>query len=321
MKKDSSNIRVLFVGREHKGQLATYVEDQISTLQLQGNIVTSHVGIKYNGIIGFINAKFELLTKIRSFSPDIIHAHYGLSGLLSCLQKCVPVVVTYHGSDINNPKVLRLSQIAIRRAAWNIFVSERMVERAQIKVKNYTVLPCGIDLTDEQLTSKAEARKQMRLDADRQYVLFAGAFDNAVKNSALAKEAVSLYNYQTGSDCQLIELRGYSRKEVNRLMCAADAFLLTSHKEGSPQVVKEAMACGCPIVSVDVGDVAERLQGVEGCFVAKNYQAEELANLLQKAIQFNARTNGRERIIEQGLDNRQVVQRLMKIYQKVCKQK
>lgn len=320
MKTDNIK-RILFVGREHDGKLASYVEEQIVAMQVTGCIEFSRMGIKYGGIKGMINVIPDLYTKIYTFRPDIIHAHYSLSGLLCCLQKRVPAVVTYHGSDINNPKVLRLSRIAIRRAAWNIFVSERMVVKAQPKHDNYTVLPCGIDLMDEQLTPKAVARKQMKLDADGKYVLFAGAFDNAVKNSVLAKEVVDLYNQQTGSNCQLIELKGYSRKEVNLLMCAADAFLLTSHNEGSPQVLKEAMACGCSIVSVDVGDVAERLNGLDGCFVSKTYQAAELADLLQQAIQFNARTKGRERIIEQGLDNRQIAKQLMDIYQMVLDRK
>lgn len=311
-------MRLLIVGKYKTAysDVSPFVREQTEALRQAGNVV-SVCALKGNGILSYITGFRQLNYAISTFKPDVIHAHYGLTGMICCLLRRVPVVVTYHGSDINNPKVLRFSRITIRRAAWNIFVSERMVEKAQPKRKNYTVLPCGIDLMDEQLTPKAVARKQMKLDAAMQYVLFAGAFDNAVKNSALAKATVDLYNRQTESNCLLIELRGYSRKEVNLLMCAADAFLLTSHNEGSPQVLKEAMACGCPIVSVDVGDVAERLQGLEGCFVAKSYQPEEIANLLQQAIQFNARTQGRERIIEQGLDNRQVAQRLIDVYKKL----
>jgi glycosyltransferase involved in cell wall biosynthesis len=89
---------------------------------------------------------------------------------------------------------------------------------------------------------------------------------------------------------------------------------MTSKTEGSPQVVKEAMACGCPIVSVDVGDVAERTEGLEGCYVVPTRNPKDIANALQKAIEFNGRTNGRENIIEMGLTNSQVAERLMAIY-------
>lgn len=315
-------MQILIIGKYKTAynDVSPFVREQADVLQQVGNVVKV-CALKGKGFSSYITGWKQLKYEINTFCPDIIHAHYGLSGLLCCLQRHVPVVVTYHGSDINNPKVLRLSRIAICQAAWNIFVSERMVKKVQLEKKNCIVLPCGIDLSDKQLTPKAVAREQMNLAIDRQYVLFAGAFDNAVKNSVLAKEAVELYNRQTGNSCQLIELKGYSRQEVALLMCAADAFLLTSYNEGSPQVIKEAMACGCPVVSVDVGDVAERLQGLDGCYVAQTYCTEDVADKLRQALCFNARTHGRERIIEQGLDNRQVAQRLMEIYKMVLNRK
>ena len=97
-------------------------------------------------------------------------------------------------------------------------------------------------------------------------------------------------------------------------MYNCDALLMTSKTEGSPQVVKEAMACGCPIVSVDVGDLAERIEGVEGCHVVPTREPKDIANALSKAIEFEGRTNGREKIIEMGLTNKQVAERLMAIY-------
>ena len=100
-------------------------------------------------------------------------------------------------------------------------------------------------------------------------------------------------------------------------MYACDAFLMTSKTEGSPQVIKEAMACGCPIVSVDVGDVAERTEGVEGCYVVGSRAPHVLADALEKALLFEGRTNGRERIIEMGLTNEQVAKRIIKIYENI----
>jgi glycosyltransferase involved in cell wall biosynthesis len=102
-------------------------------------------------------------------------------------------------------------------------------------------------------------------------------------------------------------------------MCAADAFLLTSFMEGSPQVIKEAMACGCPIVSVDVGDVRERMAGVEGCYVANTRKPEELAGLLRKALSFEGRTKGRDKTIADGIDNQQVAKQLIEIYERVLR--
>ena len=198
----------------------------------------------------------QLKRTIEECKPDAVHAHYGLSGLFANLQRRVPVVTTYHGSDINDKRVLPFSKMAMRLSAWNIFVSQKTLEIAKPK-KKHNLLPCGIDLTELQLTEKQEARRKMHLSLGKKFILFAGAFDNAVKNAQLAQEAIAQLD---DPNLELLELKGYSREEVTLLMCAADAFLMTSYAEGSPQVIKEAMACGCPIVSVDVGDVKERIQ-------------------------------------------------------------
>ena len=100
----------------------------------------------------------------------------------------------------------------------------------------------------------------------------------------------------------------------------ADALLLTSVSEGSPQVIKEALACGLPIVSVDVGDVKERTDGVEGCYVASSRDPEELAGLLKTALSFDGRTKGREALLRDGLTSDAVAGRLLDVYKKVLAQ-
>ena len=309
-------MKVLVVCKYKEGyvdRIAPFVGDQADALW--------DLGVDYQlfrvygkGVKGYLKQFKPLKDRIKQYDPDVIHAHFGLCGLLANLQRKVPVVTTYHGSDINDPEVLRFSKMAMRLSAWNIFVSNRTLEIAKPKRK-YTLLPCGMDLTDLQLAEKRAARQEMQLDDNKNYILFAGAFDNAVKNAPLAKEAVALLQ---DDNVELLELKGYTREEVTSLMCAADVFLMTSFTEGSPQVIKEAMACGCPIVSVDVGDVKERIEGVDGCYVANTHNPQELAGLLQKALQFEGKTKGREKIIADMLDNRQMAQKLIDVYKEVC---
>lgn len=259
----------------------------------------------------------SLRRKIREFKPDVIHAHYGLTCLVANLAtRRVPVVSTYHGSDINVKSVRRFSKIAIRLSAWNIFVSKRNMELAgAIEGKKCSLVPCGISLSEDQLQSRAEARKALGWNASDKKVLFTSAFDNAVKDPELAKSSVALLD-----GVELVELKGYSRQQVNTLMCASDCLLMTSKTEGSPQVIKEAMVCGCPIVSVDVGDVAERTEGVNGCYVVPTREPKDIAAALKKAIAFKGKTNGREKILEYGLSNEQVAQRIVRIYEEIVKQ-
>ena len=307
-------MRILVVASFNKGRFAPFIVEQVEALKKQG-CTMEFFGLQGKGLQGYLRNLPLLKQKINEFHPDVIHAHYGLSGLLANLQRRVPVVTTYHGSDINEKKVLRFSKKAMCLSAWNVFVSRKTLEIAKPK-KKYTLLPCGIDLSDLQLTEKDDARQKMNLQADRKHILFAGAFDVEVKNAPLAKKTVALLQE---SQTELLELKGYTREEVTLLMCAADAFLLTSLTEGSPQVIKEALACGCPVVSVDVGDVRERMTGVEGCYVANTREPEELADLLQKAMLFEGKTKGRNRIVADGLDNRQVVKQLIEIYERVLR--
>ena len=325
-------MKILIVGNNKPGHFAPFVEEQARALQQQGCEVVFY-GVKGKGLLGYLRALPALCRTIRAEQPDIVHAHYGLSGLLANLQRHVPVVTTYHGSDINKPNILRFSKIAMRLSAWNIFVSKRNVEIASLPdclKKRSTLLPCGVNMTDDQLTSRAEARKALGIIDAAKIVLFAGAFNNMVKDPVLAQEAIDqCAKFTNGlrvlndlkdlndSALTLVELRGYTREQVNQLMCAANCLLMTSKTEGSPQVIKEAMACGCPIVSVDVGDVAERVSGVEGCYVVPSREPKDIANALQLAMAFEGKTNGRQRIIEKGLDNEQVAKRLVEIYERL----
>lgn len=305
-------MKVLVVASFNKKRFAPFILEQAESLKKQGCEI-AWFGLEGKGLKGYLKNLMPLKKKIREFHPDVIHAHYGLSGLLANLQRRVPVVTTYHGSDINDKKALRFSKMAMRLSAWNVFVSQKTMELANPK-KKYTLLPCGIDMSELQLTERNEARRQMNLYDTKKYILFAGAFDNAVKNAPLAKEAVALMKDE---NIELLELKGYSREEVTMLMCAADAFLMTSFSEGSPQVIKEALACGCPIVSVNVGDVKERTEGVDGCYVSETREPQELSELLETALSFEGKTKGREKVLAKGLDNQRVAAELMGLYNRI----
>ncbi len=306
-------MRILIVASINKGGFAPFVEEQADALKRMGCEV-EFFGIQGKGLKGYLTNLPVLKQKIISFHPDVLHAHYGLSGLLASLQRKVPVVVTFHGSDINDKKIRRFSRMSMRLSAWSVFVSKKTIEMAKPK-DSYSLLSCGIDLSVFQPTNKPEARRLMHLSESEKYILFAGAFDNGVKNSELAKQAVGMMQ---NPGAKLLELKGHHRKDVALLLCAADALLMTSHSEGSPQIIKEAMACGCPIVSVDVGDVRERVEGVEGCYVANSREPAALAELLRKAVDFEGRTEGRVKIVSDGLENSCVAEKLMVIYRNVC---
>ncbi len=305
MKEHPFNRKVLIVASYNEQRFYPFITEQVEALQSLG-IEVEYFGIIGKGILGYLRNRKALIQKIHAFQPSIIHAHYSLSGLLANLQRQVPVITTYHGSDINNPKVLPLSRITMYLSSLNIFVSQRNVEIAGIRSK-YILLPCGVTFETFSPRTKEQAREALGWDYNAKKVLFAGAFADTVKNAPLAQEAMKLL-----PDVELVELSGYTREQVANLFYAADVLLMTSFTEGSPQVIKEAMACGCPIVSVDVGDVAERTAGLDGCYITSR-DPKEVALALRKALESN-RTQGRERLIAMGLDNRNVAEQLIGRY-------
>lgn len=303
-------MKILIVCSRNSGKIAPFIQEQGDALSQLG-VEIAYFPIEGKGLCGYLKNRKRLLLKINEFMPDLIHAHYGLSGLLANLQRKIPVITTYHGSDINNTKILPLSRLNMILSVHNIFVSEKNRLKSN-QTRNQSLIPCGVDINLFKSRDKAKARKIFDLNEDKKYILFAGAFANSVKNSALAKSAVSLIN-----NVCLIELQGYSREEVALLINAVDVVLLTSFTEGSPQIIKEAMACNCPIVSAPVGDIENVISGTAGCFIS-TYKPTDIADKLKQALEYGKRTEGRERILSLGLDREAVAKQILSVYKKFC---
>ncbi len=306
-------MKILIVANYNPGKFSIFVIEQTNTIKRQG-VEVDFFGVQGKGILGYLSNLGALKKKIREYQPDIVHAHYGLCGLLANLQRKVPVVTTFHGSDIHALKSnLFFSRIAIRLSAYNIFVSKSLLKLSGYKGTKQAVIACGVDINLFHPIERLKARELLGWDIDAKYVLFAGAFDNEVKNYPLAKDAVALMK-----DVKLVELKGFTHEQVNLAMNAADCLLVTSFREGSPLVVKEAMACNTPIVSVIVGDVVETTQGSEGSYLS-THNANQLAECLRQALAFKGKTNGRQFVIERQLSTECIAKRIVNIYKQIAK--
>lgn len=280
----------------------------------------------------YITAAKALKVKIKEFQPDIVHAHYGLSGITAALAKMftlsssLSLVMTFHNGETLTWWVNLLSSYFSLRAKHIIYVAQHIHDLVCFKAKHYTILPCGVSLEQLPLTPYAEARKQLGWSDDKKYILFGGAFGNTRKNVALLRDAIALLNRD---DIEILEMKGLSRAECALRMCACDLFALPTHSEGSPQALKEAMACNCPIVATDCADIAYLLGDLQGHYILRNprktkerwdgdeHSVQEMADLLTKALSLPVgfRTEGRKRILKLGLDNNQIAGKLVKIYE------
>lgn len=299
-----------------------FVYDQVNAIsKAYPECSFSYYFIKGKGILGYLRNLINIKKQLKNEKVDLIHAHYALSGLLANLQRSIPVVTTYHGSDINNLFSFLLSKFAVGLSYYNIFVSKKLFLKAKTK-NNYSIIPCGVDLNIFKVVDKKFARFKMNLKLNSKYILFSGSFENEIKNYQLAKLAVEeLKKKQV--DVELIELKGYNREEVNLLINAVECVIVTSFKESGPLIVKEAMSVNKCVVSVDVGDVSEVVGETEGYYVS-SYSPGEFASGISNALNFSENsgcTNGNGRIIELGLDSGTVAKEIMQVYEYVLHRK
>lgn len=265
-----------------------------------------------------------LRQKILSFGADLVHVHFGtLVGFVSALSTSVPLVVTFRGSDLNpswsdgffrNLVQKAMSHVAAFRAAQIICVSEQLKRRLWWCSHKVSVIPSGVNLDRFRLVPQHTARRHLGWPLEGKVVLFNAGFSPRLKRLDLAEKALELLRYLDPS-VRLEVLHGRIPHEVMpHLMNAADCLLLTSDYEGSPTVIKEALACGLPIVSVDVGDVRERLEGVTPSeIVARTPSA--LAEALKRVLSVGGRSNGPSRISD--LEENKIAWKIRSVYDKI----
>lgn len=303
-------MKILVTYRGDENNRRPFITEQANAL-IEKGINIQYFGISGSGLSAYFSSYSAYKKMIRQFKPDLIHAHYGLSGLFANFQRQMPVITTYHGSDINLKKILPLSKIAAKLSRHNIYVTAKLAKIAKANNK-YSVIPCGVDFDAFYPIDKKEARKILKLNYETKYVLFSASFDNAIKNASLAKLAIK----NVDPNISLIELKSFSREQVNLLLNACDVALITSFTEGSPQFIKEAMACNCPIVSTDVGSVEELIDNTEGCFLT-SFDPDDVSDKLKKALQYKGRTIGRNKI--KYLDNNNIADKIIALYYKLIK--
>jgi glycosyltransferase involved in cell wall biosynthesis len=266
----------------------------------------------------FMNGKESKLNYLRAFTRlwkqldkrdyDLVHAHYILAGVVARAQRRVPVVLTHHG-----PEVFMTWQAWVSRALTGSFESVIVVSR-EMKTKlgaaNAHVIPCGVDMERFQPRPMEECRRELGLPLDKRLVLWAGEHTRPEKRFELVQQAMDRLR-SVRPEVELVLLSNKPHDVVPAYMNACDTLVLTSDAEGSPMVVKEAMACNLPVVSTAAGDVAEVIGRTAGCYVTRQ-NPTEIAWKLSLALERGARTEGRSAVGYLGLDS--IGERVLAVY-------
>lgn len=261
----------------------------------------------------YIRFLFQVRSELKQGDYDIVHANYGLTAPHAVMLSDIPVVLTLWGSD-----VVGLDGAITKLFAWRCdAVTVRSEEMKELLGHSDAyILPSGIDMDKFYPIDRDEAREEAGWDQEGYHVLFPYSPEYERKRFPLAESIVEAASERLGQEITLHSLSGVPHEKMVYYMNAADALLLTSRHEGSPNTVKEALACNIPVVSTNVGDVEERLADVFPSAVGSN--EEELVEGLVEVIRDGRRSNGRETVREISWEN--IGARIMKIYKDVLSQ-
>jgi teichuronic acid biosynthesis glycosyltransferase TuaC len=221
------------------------------------------------------------------------------------------VVLTHHGDEAFYTWQAHLCRLTSRLVDRTIVVTEPM--KKSIGMESSVVIPCGVDFEMFKPMDKQWARSQLALPPDKRLVLFVGNYPERRKRFDIVQDAVAQLKAR-GMDLDLVVAYKQKYETVPLYMNACDALVLPSDREGSPQVVKEAMACNLPVVSVDVGDVPDVLAGVKGCYVSPR-DAASVAERLALILEGCERTDGREKTKRFELSS--IAKRVIEVYEDV----
>jgi len=273
-----------------------------------------------NGNKAYLSSIIRINNKINRGNYDIVHVHYGLSGLflLNPFRRWkVPVIMTLHGGDIQ-PEQGKTIQVALTRMILRhvdaaITLNDRMTELVSGRCRNVVKIACSVD-TD--IFTPSENKHVLPCQDRRIRLLFPSDPGRAVKNYPLFQDVVSVlerkYNLSVDTEC----IVNMNRKQVAQTMRDSDLMLMTSISEGSPQVVKEAMACNLPVVSTKVGDVDVLLGGVNRSAWSESANSENIADLVYYSVYKDEPVGvpGRDKIFDLGLDHSSVSTQIYNLY-------
>lgn len=292
---------------------ASFYKTQVDMLQQCGiELTTLSIPEPTNGgsrsILDYIKLYPGLLR--RSFgSYDLIHANYGLTAPIALAQPNLPVVLSLWGSDLMG----KFGPVSRRCASFCDAVVVMSDEMADTLGQECEVIPHGVDLDQFKPVSKSEARNTVGWSQGEHHVMFPYNPDRPIKDYPRAEQIVSAVDARLERPVTLHAVTGVSHEDIPTYMNASDALIVTSKREGSPNTIKEALACNLPIVSTDVGDVADRLDGVTPSAVCQT--DSELVDALEDTLNTGQRSNGREAVKE--LSTRHATDQLKSVFERV----
>jgi teichuronic acid biosynthesis glycosyltransferase TuaC len=312
---------------EHDARRGIFVQRLVATLRSLGHVVDVEVVAQARGRFDYFTGIPRVSRRVRSADYDIVHIHFGMTAVAARFVRDVPRIVSLYGSDINVPWKRWMTRLGWGGVAARVYVSRRLADRAGDR--SGVVIPNGVDIELFRPGDRAAARESFGFRDDDAVILFGAHPSRSVKGHDIFADVVATLSRQGIPAVPLI--LSDADQPLERLVSkfdAADVLLFTSRpgSEGSPTVVKEAIAMGLPVVTVDVGDVAELLEGVEPSRIipfplrserepGRQMLVDQLSQCAEEVLAYGQRSNGRQRAA--ALDLRTEAARILELYRRV----
>lgn len=304
-------MKVLFVSSGRNSSISPIVKSQGESL-LKCGVGIHYFTIKGRGFTGYFRSIFLLRREIRKLHPDIVHAHYSLCCIVATLATRKPIVASLMGSDIIVSRWMTYLLRILSGYCWKATIVKSKNMKENIRIADAHIIPNGVDLSVFVPMDQWECKKRVGFDTSKKQILFMANPSRYAKNYELALQAFRDLQKNTESNAELKVVHGIGHDQVAYYINAADVVLMTSRWEGSPNIIKEALACNVPIVSTKVGDVEELFREAPGCYLADSTPGD-ISKQLMMALNFNGRTTGRHAVSH--LDSAVIAKKITGIYE------
>lgn len=310
-------MKVLFVcsGNRASGKPGAVVRNQSDALISEGVNISFYL-ITKAGFLGYLLSIIPLINTIKKEKPNRIHSHYSLSAFVSTValffvRSKIKHVVSLMGSDAQSKGWKKYLIRLFQKKYWSHTIVKSESMALQLDLNDYNVIPNGVDLNKIKPIDKIDSK-------NLNTVIFVADPSRYSKNFPLAQKSIDIAKL-SNQKINFLTKFNMLHKDVVELLNSSSCLLLTSRWEGSPNIVKEAMACNLPIVSTNVGDVEWLLDGVEGCFVV-NHNENEIGDAILNALNFSnlyGKTKGRQKIVNLQLDSNSISSKIISLYKNI----
>lgn len=301
-------MKILFVSSGRTGSVSELIKNQGDSL-INESIDVNYLIIK-PGFKGYLSGIYKIRKEYRAGRYDLIHAHYSLSAIVASCAGNYPVVASLLGSDAFKSGFIKYITRLFYRYRWKKTIVKTSQMKDVLKLDKAEIIPNGVNMERFRPIPQRLAREKIGFPAEKKMVVFISDPLRPEKNFQLAVSTVKTLN---DNSVELVPVFNKPNADIPYYLNAADVLLLTSSREGSVNVVKEALACNIPVVSTDVGDVKANTSGLPCCFICES-NAESLASGLSEAFKLQRIAESRKRIMDLKLDSESIAERIIGIY-------